>query len=177
MEEKEAIEVFMHFNKEYLKRFVLSLFGTNTTDTIKFPYRDKMNSKVRSYLTKPPKNYIPKKPDDAIRIIVPLNNNTRMSIYYNYLSVRAQNILEKDFEDLFFTLYLSVSSMIHHRFGTRKELRERFLISCGIDDDVLNHDSFRKMYYRYIAKKQEQLDVYFDENGSFNLSLFYKKFF
>jgi hypothetical protein len=57
--------------------------------------------------------------------------------------------------------------------GKRKFAREKFLSLCGITDDVMTEDSFRKAYDRFIEKKAAKIHDFLD-NKDITIVTIYK---
>lgn len=109
-------------------------------------------------MVKPPLNYKPLFAKGVIKIVVPLLNSERNYLSYRYLPKKSWKALESDFEDMFFRLFYEIeiaSGMVPNK---RKASRIKFLQLCGITDDVMNEDSFRKSFDRFLDKKTAKIN-------------------
>lgn len=152
------ITVDMVFRKNYVLKFIKTLSVSSNTSIIEFEQSDKFNSIIRSYLVKPPKNYKPLHAPEVTKILVPLLNSERNYLSYRYLPKKEWKNLESDFEDMFFRLFYEIeiaSGMVPNK---RKASRIKFLNMCGITDDVMNEDSFRKSFDRFLEKKTAKIN-------------------
>ena len=166
-----SIIVHMVFSKEHIRNFAFTL--SEDDQVLRFKKRDKLNSLVRSYLHVSPKNFFPQRDPDATKIIVPVDSRIRNYPSLEYLPERNYKLLERDFEDLFFSIFHAIDSAGLLSNGKRKEAREKFLASCNITSDDITQDAFRKQFDRFRKKKEAQISLFL-ENPEFDLVTFYK---
>lgn len=165
----------MVFRKKHIRCFVesLSIHKQATRGVIEFETRDKLNNIVRSYLTTPPENARPLFGREVVNILVPSSWRQSRYHYNSYLPKSEWSKLESEFEDLFFLMYYNIEKSGVVSPGKRKYAREKFLKLCGIDEDVMSEDSFRKAFDRFLEKKTAKI-IEFLENDHITLTKVYK---
>ena len=169
------ITVDFVFRKPHIRCFVESLSINKHRDRgiIEFEKGDKLYSIIRSYLIKVPENGKPLFGKEVSHFLVPLNNRDKNYLYHCHLPKSDWANLEADFEDLFFRLFYEVEKSGSVVSGKRKFAREKFLAICGITEDVMTEDSFRKAYDRFIEKKAAKIHDFL-ENEHITLLTLYK---
>lgn len=165
------ITVDMVFSKEYIRRFAFSL--SINDKALEFRKRDKLNSIIRSYLEISRKDHKPRFGDDITKIILPVNGRHRCNPGMEILPARNYKDVEREFEDLFFTLFHKIDSAGCLAEGKRKAAREKYLAACNITSDVLTEDAFRKLFDRYRRKKEAQITAFLMD-PEFDLITFYE---
>ena len=170
-----VITVQMVFRKKHIRSFVesLSIHKHAMKGVIEFEPRDKLNNIIRSYLTTPPENSRPLFGKEVINILVPRSWRQGRYHYNSYLPKSAWSDLEAEFEDLFFMMWYNIEKNGVVAPGKRKYAREKFLRLCGITEDIMNEDSFRKAFDRFLEKKAAKI-LDFLENDSITLITMYK---
>lgn len=163
------------FRKPHIRCFVESLSINKHRDRgiVEFEKGDKLNAIIRSYLVKAPDNSRPLFGKEVSHFIVPLNGREKNYLYHCYLPKQEWQSLESDFEDLFFRLFYDIEKSGSVVSGKRKFAREKFLSLCGITDDVMTEDSFRKAYDRFIEKKAAKINDFL-ENETITIASIYK---
>lgn len=160
----------MVFSKEYIKRFAFSLSVNDKA--LEFNKRDKLNSIVRSYLDVSRKEYKPRFSDDITKIVVPVYGRSRNYPSLDILPEKSYRDLERDFEDIFFTLFLRIDSAGFLSNEKRKYAREKFLEGCNINNEILTEDAFRKLFDRFRKKKELQIERFLKDPDISILSLY-----
>lgn len=160
----------MIFSKEYIKRFAFAL--SVNTKALEYRKRDRLNSLIRSYLEVAREDYKPSFNPEITKIIVPVVGHRRNYPSLETLPKRNHKDLERDFEDLFFSMFHRIDSAGFLSTGKRKEAREKFLAACNITSEVLSEDAFRKLFDRYRKKKEDQINNFLSDS-KFDLVTFY----
>lgn len=170
-----VISVQMVFRKKHIRCFVesLSIHKHATKGVIEFEPRDKLNNVVRSYLTTPPENARPLFGPQVVNILVPRSWRQSRYHYNSYLPKSAWKDLEAEFEDLFFLMWYNIEKSGVVSPGKRKYAREKFLNMCGIYEDVMSEDSFRKAFDRFLEKKTLKI-IDFLENQEMTTQTLYE---
>jgi len=167
------ITVDIIFRKEHIRRFVESLSENRYPGVVEFPKNDRLNSIIRSYLIKPPSDYKPMWSNRVSKLQVPLNGRERFYLSHSYLQKKDWSSLESDFEDVFFKMYYDIEMTSGFVKGYRKELRIKFLNACGITEDVMTEDTFRKAFDRFLQKKSAKVHELISCDN-FNIRSIYK---
>jgi hypothetical protein len=169
------ITVDMVFRKRHIRCFVesLSIHKHKERGIIEFEKGDKLNSLIRSYLIKIPEHGRPLFGREVCHFIIPLFGAEKNYLSHSYLPKSEWVNLESDLEDLFFRLFYEIEKSGSVVSGKRKFAREKFLSLCGITEDVMTEDSFRKSYDRFIEKKAAKIHEFL-ENETISIITIYK---
>ena len=165
------ITIDMIFSKEYIRLFAFALSVSDKV--LEFSKRDKLNSIIRSYLDVARKDYKPSFKPEITKIIVPVNGRIRNYPGIEILPEFNYRLLERDFEDLFFSMFHRIDSAGFLSDGKRKDAREKYLAACNISNDILTEDAFRKLFDRYRKKKEDEISNFLS-NPEFDIVTFYK---
>ena len=98
----------MVFSKPYLRAFAFKL-STNKK-ALEFPKRDKLNSLLRTYLVKTREGYRPSFDDNITNIVLPIYGRSKVYPQSDMLPISSYRDVERDFEDLFFSLFHTIDS-------------------------------------------------------------------
>jgi len=135
--------------KPHLKEFVIGKFNQFSDKPVRFPDQMDIYHQIFDLMVKRP-TYCPVDSGN-LEIILPDRKSYKHPKTYNYLGIRAQRLIEKKIENMFWSEFRDYIEHERNKKGTYYiDITVQFLKKYGISS--ISEDALIKHYYRWRRK-------------------------